>query len=148
FDDARARRALAYAIDRAAVVRLVGGAAAATPTCQMIPPGSVAYRAYCPYTLRPSGSGVWTAPDLPRARRLVAASGTAGDRVVVWTFSNYAVVGRYVTTLLRGLGYRATLRIVRAPGFFGAVMDSRNNWQVSIRNFVLSYTDARNILDS
>ena len=53
-------------------------AALAEPTCQPRPPGTVGFQRYCPYTAAPSRTGEWKAPDLERARRLVAASGTRG----------------------------------------------------------------------
>ena len=48
--------------------------------------------------------GGWTAPDMKRARRLVAESGTAGERIVVLTVDRKPEVGRYFTGLLRRLG--------------------------------------------
>ena len=51
----------------------------AQPTCQVLPLGFPGYAPYCPYTARPRGRRGWTAPDMERARRLVAASGRAGD---------------------------------------------------------------------
>ena len=86
FDDVRVRQALNYAIDRGAVSEAYGGFEFALPTCQPSPPGTVGFRRYCPYTASPSRTGEWKAPDLPRARRLVAASGTRGMTVTVWTF--------------------------------------------------------------
>ena len=79
FDDVRVRRALNYAIDRAAIVRLRGGPIANTPSCQVIPPSLPGYRRYCPYTLDPRPDGRWTAPDLARARTLVDALEPAGN---------------------------------------------------------------------
>jgi YVTN family beta-propeller protein len=58
-------------IDRAALVRLYGGPAGATPTCQILPPGVFGHRRYCPYTRQPGADGRWQAPDLARARQLV-----------------------------------------------------------------------------
>ena len=50
FDDARARQAVSYALDRAEVVRIAGGPEAAQPTCQLLPPNFPGYRPYCPFT--------------------------------------------------------------------------------------------------
>jgi peptide/nickel transport system substrate-binding protein len=115
FDDVRARRALNYAIDRAKIARMYGGPAAAEPICQPLVPGMLGYRPYCPYTEDP-GSGTWTAPDLQRAKRLVLASGTQGERVDVWGAANSVGVPSqepaYITHVLRTLGYRATLHMV------------------------------------
>jgi peptide/nickel transport system substrate-binding protein len=116
FDDLRVRRALNLAIDRAAVVRLYGGAARATPSCQVLRPGDLGYRRYCPYTHSPRVNGHWTAPDLARARRLVAASGTRGEQVTVWGQTDGGILGtevvRYTVHVLRRLGYRARAHLV------------------------------------
>lgn len=115
FDDVRVRRALNYAIDRGWVARLYGGASLARPTCQIVPPGLPGYRPYCPYTLGPLRSGRWRRPDTARARRLVAASGTAGARVTVWAPDDepfHASVMRYVAGVLDSLGYRTQVNVV------------------------------------
>ena len=49
----RVRRALNYAIDRRAIVKLYGGPRAARPACQILPPQIPGFRRYCPYTLPP-----------------------------------------------------------------------------------------------
>ncbi|HET7857198.1 MAG TPA: BTAD domain-containing putative transcriptional regulator [Gaiellaceae bacterium] len=111
FDDVRVRRAVNYAVDRAAISRSYGGATYAPPTCQLRPPGTVGFRRYCPYTAGPSRTGEWKAPDLARARRLVAASGTRGMKVTVWTYPGFwesAAEGS--VRALEQLGYRASIR--------------------------------------
>jgi peptide/nickel transport system substrate-binding protein len=111
FNDIRVRKAINFAVDRAAIVRMNGGRELATPTCQTMPPGLPGYRRYCPYTLRPGADGRWRAPDLAQARRLIAASGTRGDLVTVVGASDGGVVGtsvvRYMARLLDRLGYDA-----------------------------------------
>jgi YVTN family beta-propeller protein len=116
FNDPRVRRALNYGINRSTLVQLYGGPEFATPTCQVIVPGIPGYRRYCPYTLRPSRSGAWGAPDLARARRLVHESGTAGELVDVtgakdtgWTPPG---VTGYIAGVLRSLGYRVRVRVL------------------------------------
>jgi YVTN family beta-propeller protein len=116
FADVRVRKALNLAIDRAAIVRLYGGPVTATPTCQLIPPGLLGYRRYCPYTRRPGADGRWLAPDLARARALVAASGTRGDRIAAYGKVGggpaCTTVARYTARVLRELGYRVQTHIV------------------------------------
>jgi len=118
------RKALNLAIDRAAIVRQYGGPVTATPTCQLLPPGLLGYRRYCPYTRRPGADGRWRGPDLARARALVAASGTRGDHI-----SAYGRIGggplcttvvRNTARVLRELGYRVQTHIV--------VDDSKVDW--------------------
>jgi YVTN family beta-propeller protein len=110
FSDVRVRRALNYAVDRRRLVELGGGPALRQPTCQVIPPTVPGYVRYCPYTLDPRSTGEWTAPDVGKAQQLIAASGTRGQKVTVWTWPLMGKEGRYVVSLLRRLGYRAQLQ--------------------------------------
>jgi peptide/nickel transport system substrate-binding protein len=111
FNDIRVRRAINYAIDRERVAAL-HGTTLATPTCQLIPLTLPGYRRYCPYTVAPSATGVWRAPDLTKARALIRASGTHGDPVVVWSFDYFHPESEYFVSMLRRLGYRAHLHYI------------------------------------
>jgi YVTN family beta-propeller protein len=113
FDDVRVRRAVNLAADRAELVRLWGGPQLARPTCQVLPPGIAGYRPYCPYTADASGAGNWKAPDLARARALLAAAGGAHGEVSVHVNGDdpqRVAVARYFAGLLDRLGYHARLR--------------------------------------
>jgi YVTN family beta-propeller protein len=110
FDDARVRRALNYAMDRGRVAELLGSRETHKPTCQLLPPGFQGYTPSCPFSVGASPAGVWTAPDLAKARRLIAASGTRGMKVEFWISKPWDGLGRYVRTLLRRLGYRGHVR--------------------------------------
>ena len=110
FDDVAVRRALNFAVDRRRVARLLGSSETQQPTCQLLPPGFQGYTPACPFTLDPNAAGTWTAPDLARARRLIAASGTRGMKVEFWVSRGFAPVGRYFRSLLRRLGYDGRLR--------------------------------------
>jgi peptide/nickel transport system substrate-binding protein len=113
FDDVRARQAVAYAVDRGHLVDVFGGKNAAAPACQLLPPNFPGYQRYCPYTVRPTEGGAWTAPDLNRARKLIAESGTEGMRVDVTGTSGKVPFSAFTTSLaqtLRGLGYRTSVK--------------------------------------
>jgi peptide/nickel transport system substrate-binding protein len=149
FDDVRVRRALNYAIDRDRVVALLGGRRNAQPTCQILPPQLPGFRRYCPYTRAPHADGRWTGPDLARARRLVVASGTAGMRVRVWgatSESEARVSGRYVVSVLRRLGFRATLHLLQATRFLEYTNDSRNRAQVIAGTWGAAWPSASNFI--
>jgi ABC-type transport system substrate-binding protein len=91
------------------------------------------YERYCPYTRRPVADGTWHGPDLKRARQLIAASGTTGMVVKVWDTPTPQVLldeGRYVTQVLRRLGYRASLHVLEDAAFYRYTDDSRNQAQV------------------
>lgn len=113
FDHVDVRRAINYAADRRAIAELAGGPNLAQPTCQILPPGFAGYTPFCPYTLQPSGTGTWNGPDLGRARRLIARSGTKGMRVTVWADEEKRPIARYFVSLLGRLGYRSSLRVYR-----------------------------------
>jgi YVTN family beta-propeller protein len=137
FDDVRVRRALNYAIDRRRLTDLTLGRGLGRLTCQVLPPGLDGFRRYCPYTAGPARDGAWTAPHMERARALVRASHTGGQRVTVWIprwLGFDAAGGRYVVSVLQKLGYRARYRFAADPyphadklhvqiGFYGWISD-------------------------
>jgi peptide/nickel transport system substrate-binding protein len=121
-DDVRVRRALNLAIDRRLIADFYGGRAAATPTCQVLPPGVPGYRRYCPYTLHhPGATGRWTAPDRAQAQRLLAAAGVRGAHIELWAFRDDAsippTVISYIASVLRRLGFRVHLGWTTHAGF-------------------------------
>ena len=122
FDDPRVRRALNFATDKARIVELEGGSGIANGTCQILPSGFPSHEPYCPYTARAGAGRPWSAPDLERARSLVAASGTTGARVVVTVPQFKREVGRYFTKLLDQLGYRASLRVLSDLAYFPEII--------------------------
>ena len=131
FDDVEVRRALNYAVDRAAIIdEFFGGTLRAT--CQILPPTSPGYEPYCPYTVHPDGT--WTGPDFAKARQLVDRSGTAGGRVSVWAteaLGSWTVpVGQYFVELLDQLGYDATLKVVTGNRYFSVIDDPSQHMQM------------------
>ena len=104
------RQALNLAVDRGRVAELFGSPGTHQPTCQLLPQGFSGYVPTCRHTVNPNPAGTWIGPDLARARRLVAASGTRGMKVEFWGSRHWAPVGRYFRSLLGDLGYRSRLR--------------------------------------
>ncbi|HEY5988486.1 MAG TPA: ABC transporter substrate-binding protein, partial [Streptosporangiaceae bacterium] len=138
FDDVRVRRALNYAIDRTVLVSLYGGSDLARPTCQVLPPGLPGYQRYCPYTLNPRTDGAYTAPRLALARGLVAASHTQGMQVRVLTDPDFPPA-RYVVSVLKSLGYRASLWIATGDRLNTLSKNSRYHVQVSRGGWAADY---------
>jgi YVTN family beta-propeller protein len=149
FNDLWVRRALNLALDRGRIVKLDGGAIAADPTCQILPPQLPGYRRYCPYTRDPRPDGRWHGPDLPRARRLVAASGTYGMKVAVWDTAGPQFAlneGNATVAALKRLGYRASLRLLPDSTYFTYTNDSRNHPQIIDGGWSTDYPSANDYI--
>lgn len=148
FNDVRARKAFNYAIDRRALVREGGGPLRLEVSCQLLPENMIGYAPHCPYTLAPNASGVWNAPDIAAGRRLVAESGTGGQRVTIWIQSGdspFAQVRRrlapVMASALEQIGYRADVREVPGDdsGYFAAVKDPKSKNQVMLTGWASDY---------
>jgi YVTN family beta-propeller protein len=139
FNRLDARRAINFAVDRAAATNAWGGPSVAEPTCQILPPNFPSHRPYCPYTAGSTKSGTWTAPDLTKAKALVARSGTRGMKVTVWAWSQAKSFNRVAVKALRSLGYRVAVKPVGAAAYWGAVGDSRNRAQIGFTGWQASY---------
>jgi peptide/nickel transport system substrate-binding protein len=121
FDDVRVRQAFSLAVDRSRLAQINGGEVA----CQYLPPNVNGYSAYCPYN----------GPNLAKARRLVAESGTKGQPVTIWLpkVSSAPPNGHYLVSVLRSIGYKARYELVphgpptwrpdRQAGVWGWVAD-------------------------
>jgi peptide/nickel transport system substrate-binding protein len=134
FDNADARHAVAYAIDRRQLAADPKGFAAGTVTCQTLPPDFPGYRPYCPYTVAGGQPGQWTGPDFPRAVRLMRRSGTIGTPVTVTSLDVPGAVrtGQRLRELLTSLGYHASLRLISKDGYFPFVSVRKNNVQAGV----------------
>jgi peptide/nickel transport system substrate-binding protein len=148
FNNLKARQAVNYATDRNALVKIYGGPKLATPTCQILPPGFPGYKPYCPYTKNP-GSGKWTAPDLAKARKLVAESGTKGAVVKVNTQTTDVEkgLGEYFIGLLNSLGYKAQPQFLSADIQYPFCQNSKNKVQFCWSAWYQDYPAASDFLN-
>ena len=146
FDRLDARKAINLAVDRAAATSAWGGRNVAEPTCQLLPPNFPSYRPYCPYTAGSTKSGKWTAPDLAKAKALVARSGTRGMKVTVWAWSQAKGFNQVAEKVLRSLGYRVAVKPVVGDRYWGAVGDSRNRAQIGFDGWAFGYPDPASFL--
>ena len=149
FNDPAVRRAFSLAADRSRFVALLGGPDLAVPTCQILPPGIPGYQPYCPFTVDPGASGAWVGPDLAAARQLVAASGTAGMRVTVWS-DNLApdpITAAFMVSVLRELGYRAAVHYASSAAVVQATSDSRRQIQATDEIWYADYPSASDFFD-
>jgi peptide/nickel transport system substrate-binding protein len=148
FNNLKARQGVNFATDRNALVKLYGGPKLALPTCQILPPNFPGYQPYCPYT-KNAGSGKWTAPDLQKAKQLIAASGTKGAAVKVNTTTNTVDrgLGLYFVGLLNSLGYKATLQALSPDIQYPYAQNSKNNPQFAFSSWYQDYPAASDFLN-
>jgi YVTN family beta-propeller protein len=117
FSDERARQAVSYAVDRQALTQAAGGPLSAQPTCQVLPPNFPGHQRYCPYR-----------HDLTTARRLVAASGTRGMPVVVWSPSRAVFLMSRIVSALNALGYHARLKVDDGTWNYHNIQAGPHSW--------------------
>jgi peptide/nickel transport system substrate-binding protein len=151
FDNVLARRAFNYAVDRGALNSYArspwfGG----LTTCQLLPPNFPGYVRYCPYTLNPTATGRWLAPDVGNAQALVRQSRTAGARVVLVQPSDVGRrFGLSLVATLRAIGYRASLRSFPPntywSRFFNPTGQSRHI-QAGLSDWAVDYLASSNVV--
>ena len=147
FDKVEARQAVNYATDRDAVIKIFGGPALARATCQILPPDFPGYAPYCPYTKDPGEK--WTAPDMEKARELVEASGTKGDKVTIISTNDETTkaIDLYFVSVLRDLGYDAGIKSLNGGVQYAYVQDSSNKAQMSYSYWFPDYPSGSNFLN-
>jgi peptide/nickel transport system substrate-binding protein len=133
FNNLMARQAINYAANRTAYVKIAGGPSLAVPACQILPPNFPSYTAYCPYTT--GSQTTWSAPDVAKAKALVTASGTAGDKVVVNGTNDQVgtALAEQMVADLNSIGYKASTQLLTAAAQYPFVQNSANSskWNVA-----------------
>ncbi|TML92205.1 MAG: hypothetical protein E6G03_16570 [Actinobacteria bacterium] len=143
FNNLKARQAVNYAIDRQQLVNLRGGLG--VPTWNFLPPSYPQYKKITP-TPYPY--------DLNKAKQLVQQSGTAGQKVTVYTISDVAVdlsTGEYLQGQLNKIGYKATLKPLAGANYFTVVGNQSTKAQIGFTDWFEDYpypTDWFNILQN
>ena len=147
FNNKDARLAVNYAINRRSAVNIYGGPRLAVPNCQILPPGFPGYQAYCPYTKNPGTK--WTAPDMAKAKSLMASSGQAGQKVTVIADDQNTdpQLGTYLVSVLNELGFKATLKVISANIQFTYIQNTKNNVQISISQWYQDYPAASDFIN-
>jgi peptide/nickel transport system substrate-binding protein len=147
FDNIKARQAVNYAVDRTAMVNLFGGPVIATPVCQVLPPGFPGHEPFCLYTK--DASDKWSAPDMEKAKQLVAESGTAGQEVTIIA-EDYAIsrnLGVYLQSVLNELGYKASVKALPRNVQYTYIQNTNNKTQISLSQWYQDYPAASDFLN-
>jgi peptide/nickel transport system substrate-binding protein len=147
FNNPKARQAVNWAVDRAAIVKLFGGSNLAAPVCTFLPPGFPGHEDDCQYT-NPAGT-TWQGPDLAKAKQLVTESGTAGQdvQVIVQDDEVNKAVGENVASTLTAIGYKATAKPISANIQFTYIQNTKNKVQISLSQWYQDYPAASDFLN-
>jgi peptide/nickel transport system substrate-binding protein len=151
FNNLMARQAINYAANRTALVKIYGGPSLAVPACQILPPNYPSYVPYCPYTMGPQT--VWSAPNVAKAKQLVRASGTLGDKVVVNTTTDQVgkELAEQMVSDLDSIGYKASIQPLTGSIQYTYIQNSSNNskWNMAYTAWYQDYpaqSDFLNVL--
>lgn len=146
FNNLKARQAVNYALNKFSLVKLYGGTELAQPTCTILPPGFPGYLKYCAYNS--TSSSTYTGPDIKKAKALVKASGTYGEKVAV-VAQNDPVdesVGEYIEGVLNQIGYKASLKPLSQNIEFNYIQNTNNKVQISVTQWYQDYPAASDFL--
>lgn len=146
FNNLKARQAVNYALNKNSLVKLYGGSQLAVPTCTILPPAFPGYLKYCAYNS--TSSSTYAGPDITKAKALVKASGTFGDKVAV-VAQNDPVdesVGEYIQGVLNQIGYKATLKPLSQNIEFNYIQNTNNKVQISVTQWFQDYPAASDFL--
>jgi peptide/nickel transport system substrate-binding protein len=128
FDKLQVRKAVNYALDRNALVRLYGGLA--RPTENILPP---TYPQYKKHDLYPY--------NLAKAKQMIKQAGVTGAKVTVWT-SNRDTAKKpaaYLQDVLTNLGFKATLKVVDASIYWTTVGNQKTHAQIGFADWYQDY---------
>jgi len=139
FNNLKARQAVNYAVNKFTTVTLYGGKELGVPTCTILPPDVPGRLSYCAYNS--TNSSTYTGPDLAKAKALVKASGTYGEKVGVVAINDPVdeSVGEYIQGVLNSIGYKATLKPLALNIMWPYVQNSNNNVQISVLQWYQDY---------
>src|SRR5262249_7973878 len=85
-------------------------------------------------------------PDLAAAKRLVAASGTAGDRIQGLAPQSQAAAAKYLVSVLNQLGYRASAKVMSEIAYFPSLGTGKPSAQVRWGVWAADFTSAANFI--
>jgi peptide/nickel transport system substrate-binding protein len=136
FNKLEVRQAVNYAIDRNAMVQLLGGLA--KPTENILPPTYPSYKKIDTYQ-----------HDMAKAQQLVDKSGTKGQSITIYghTTAPSAQIVTYVAGVLTKLGYKVKQKILSHGVYFTTIGNQATKAQIMYANWYQDYPNPIDWLD-
>ena len=90
----------------------------------------------------------WSAPDVAKAKALVKASGTAGQKVAVVSSDDEVnkAMAVYLQSVLNSIGYKATVKPISANISFTYPQNTKNKVQINVQQWYQDYPAASDFL--
>jgi peptide/nickel transport system substrate-binding protein len=137
FDNPDVRKAVNYATDRSALVKIFGGQG--TPSENILPPSfGAAYARHDFYPL-----------NVAKAKALVQRSGTAGMKVEVWSHNTDPApkAAEYMAGVLNQIGYRATVKTLDESVYWDTISTQKGDPQVSFNDWNQDFPEGQDFID-
>ena len=142
FDDIKVRQAVAYGIDKRAIIRIYGGLMEAG--CNFLPPGMQGHQPIepCPYG-DPNAP-----PDVEKAKALIKEAGAEGEEVLVWgnEEDDSRQNAEYLADAMNQIGLKARPKIISGDVFFTTVGNDKTKAQAGFTNWFQDFPHPGNFL--
>ena len=134
FDNVMLRQAVNYAIDREAIVKIIGGALSRSPWSQILSENLLAGQSPDVYSM-----------DVEQAKQLVKDSGVATPINI--TLVNFAdnpapQVSASIKETLEAIGFKVTVKALSADVYYGFLADPKSEYNIGIAGWGQDYADA------
>ena len=134
FDNVMLRQAVNYAIDREAIVKIIGGTLSRSPWSQILSENLLAGQSPDVYSM-----------DVEQAKQLVKDSGVATPINI--TLANFAdnpspQVSASIKETLEAIGFKVTVKALSADVYYGFLADPKSEYNIGIAGWGQDYADA------
>jgi peptide/nickel transport system substrate-binding protein len=134
FDNVMLRQAVNYAIDREAIVKIIGGTLSRSPWSQILSENLLAGQSPDVYAM-----------DVAKATQLVKDSGVATPINI--TLANFAdnpspQVSASMKETLEAIGFKVTVKALSADVYYGFLADPKSEYNIGIAGWGQDYADA------
>ena len=134
FDNVKLRQAVNYAIDREAIVKIIGGTLSRSPWSQILSENLLYGQSPDVYAM-----------DVAKATQLVKDSGVATPINI--TLANFAdnpapQVSASIKETLEAIGFKVTVKALSADVYYGFLADPKSDYNIGIAGWGEDYADA------
>lgn len=134
FDNVKLRQAVNYAIDREAIVKIIGGTLSRSPWSQILSENLLYGQSPDVYAM-----------DVAKATQLVKDSGVATPINI--TLANFAdnpapQVSASIKETLEAIGFKVTVKALSADVYYGFLADPKSDYNIGVAGWGEDYADA------